>query len=395
MLNIDTIDHLFSPNGNRDMALTEIQQLQKIIDSSSYCLVTFHSAYDIDSITSALAIGSYLTSKHKQVDMVCPNFTSQKNLRFLNGIDEIKRDISNSQKFTIKVDLSHAKLDTLSYDIKDNWLSIHLNPDRGTITKNELRTSQSSFKYDLIISINTPDLESLGDNFINNTDLFYRLPIINIDHNIANEHYGQINMVETESTSSSEIIYKILKQIDAGNIKDTLATYLLAGIISKTKNFKSGNITPYTLSIASELMNLGGDRDTIIKHLFYHRSIPSLKIWGKALSHLQNDPSIGLIWTSITRDDLVRSGASGEDVSEVIYEMLVNSPEAEIIVLLHEKIDSNIIHGLILTTTTNALTLAAEFNPQGNKRKAIIQVHDKTLKEVEEELIQNIQKKFK
>ena len=142
-------------------------------------------------------------------------------------------------------------------------------------------------------------------------------------------------------------------------------------------------------------MKLGGNRDTIIKHLFYHRSIPSLKIWGKALSHLQNDPSIGLIWTSITRDDLVRSGTSGEDISEVIYEMLINSPEAEIIVLLHEKIDSNIIHGLIITTTTNALTLTAEFNPQGNKRKAIIQVHDKTLKEVEEELIQNIQKKFK
>jgi len=115
------------------------------------------------------------------------------------------------QKFTIKVDISKTKIDSLSYDIKDDWLYIHLNPKQGTISKKELRTAQSSFKYDLIITLNSPDLESLGDIFENNTDLFYRVPIINIDHQAGNEHYGATNLVELNKTSAGEIVYFLFK----------------------------------------------------------------------------------------------------------------------------------------------------------------------------------------
>ena len=48
-------------------------------------------------------------------------------------------------------------------------------------SKNELRTAQSGLKYDLIITVNAQDLESLGNVFFNNTDLFYKVPIINFD----------------------------------------------------------------------------------------------------------------------------------------------------------------------------------------------------------------------
>jgi len=117
------------------MALTEMQQLQNMINDSHYCLVIFNSAQDIDGIASALTISKYLQDLNKQVDIVCPNFTKSKNLKFLDGIDRIKGDISNSQKFTIKVDVADAELDTLSYDIKNSILSIHLNPHTGVISK--------------------------------------------------------------------------------------------------------------------------------------------------------------------------------------------------------------------------------------------------------------------
>jgi len=377
------------------MALTEMQQLQNMINDSHYCLVIFNSAQDIDGIASALTISKYLQDLNKQVDIVCPNFTKSKNLKFLDGIDRIKGDISNSQKFTIKVDVADAELDTLSYDIKNSILSIHLNPHTGVISKKNLRTAQSTFKYDLIIAINTPDLESLGSTFTNNTDLFYRLPIINIDHDAANEHYGQLNLIEIEATSSCEVIYNILKNISKTTIKDTVATYILTGIISKTKSFKAGNITPHTLNIASQLMHQGADRDTIIKHLYYHRSISSLKIWGKALSNLQNDPNTNLVWTTITRNDLTRSGANREDLSEVIDEMLINSPEAEIIVLFYEQRDADSINCLVITTNTNALKLVTQYSPQGNSRRANIVIQGKTLKQAEEEIIQNIKNRLK
>lgn len=373
------------------MALDKIQQLNKLLVSSHYILVVFSQKQAIDSICCALSWKKFLEKKYKQVDIVCSEFNGCKNLNFLKDIDNIKSALTHLQKFTIKVDVSNTKIDSLSYDIKDGWLSIHLNPVQGTIGKDELRTAQSAFKYDLIITINTPDLESLGDIFINNTDLFYRLPIINLDHNISNEHYGQLNWVEITATSTSETVYKLMKKIDDSLIDEEIATALLAGVISQTRSFKTSNITPYTLHIASELMKQGADREKIIRHLYHNRSISSLKIWGQALSHLQSDYRIGLVWTTITRDDFIRSGSNENELSEVIEELIINSPEAKVILLLYETTEQTArqkIHGLLMTDEQcDAKTLVQSLNPQGHKTKAWFIVEDKTLKQTEEEVL--------
>ncbi|MFH1292176.1 MAG: DHH family phosphoesterase [bacterium] len=379
------------------MALDKIQQLNKIIEDSRYILVTFSNDQDIDSVCSALAWKNFLEKKYKQVDIVCPGFSNHKNLHFLTGIKEIKSELTHLQKFTIKIDISDTKIDSLSYDIKDNWLSIHLNPTQGIITKNEMRTAQSSFKYDLIITINSQDLESLGSIFENNTDLFYRLPIVNLDHKPSNEHYGQFNWVEITATSTAENIYKLIKQIDPSAIHEDMATMLLTGIISKTHSFKTNNITPYTLNIASELIKIGADREQIVKHLYHNRSISSLKIWGQALSHLQSDIKLGIVWTSITRDDFIRSGANESDLNELIDELITNSPEARIILLLYEKSgsDGKVNGMLVCEDQHDAKLLTQPFNSQGDKKRALFVIENKTLKQAEEEVLSNLQKNLK
>ena len=376
------------------MALNETQQINKLISDSHYVLVVFNSASDIDSISSVLAINNLITGKNKQIDMVCPDFTYNKNLRFLKNVDKIKPSILHSQKFTIKIDVANTDIDSLSYDIKDDLLSIHLNPKKGIMTKERLKTAQSAFKYDLIITINTPDLNSLGEMFNTNTDLFYKLPIINIDHNPANENYGQINIVEVESTSSCEILYKIFEQIEPLEIVDETATALLCGIINKTRSFKAGNITPHTLNIASQLMKKGADRKKIIKHLYYHRSINSLKLWGKALNHLQSDPGKNLVWTTLTRDDFARSGANEEDLNEIVDELLINSPSAEVIVLLFEKNGTTGVFGTVITTVIDARHLVDKYNANGTKRKINFYIKNKNLAQVEKELVEEIKNKI-
>ena len=278
----------------------------------------------------------------------------------------------------------------MSYDIKDNWLYIHLNPKEGTISKKELRTAQSSFKYDLIITINSPDMESLGDIFENNTDLFYRLPIINIDHQAGNEHYGAVNLVELDKTSSAEIVYGLFKQIDNSLINEEMATAFLTGVISKTRSFKTNNITPFTLNISSELMNRGADREKIIKHLYYSRSINSLKIWGQALTHLQHDNGLGLVWTVITRDELIRSQASEEELTELIDELILNSPDAKLILLLYEVPDKakQIIKGILVSETAQEpKKLIPRLNPTGIGNRAYFVMEDKGIQTATEEIL--------
>jgi phosphoesterase RecJ-like protein len=348
-----------------------------------------------------LALKQFLEKLQKQVDITAEGFTSSnsKQLNFLPGLQSIHDRLTEAQKFTIKVDISKAAVDTISYDVKDNWLSIYLTPKSGTLTKNELRTAQSSFKYDLVITLNAPDLESLGKLFVNNTDLFYRTPVINIDYHATNEYYGQLNVVDITATSVSEILFQVFRQLDEAAINKQIATTLLAGMIISNKSFKGPNVTPHALNIASQLIKMGADREAVIHNLYRTRSIPTLKLWGQALSHLKHDPESGIVWTTITRDDFIRAEATAEDLKGVADELITNSPEAKITVVLYESpqtSENQPVHGFIVTENQHsAIDLVKSYSPKGDKKQARFVGEGKSLKEVEEKIIEEIKKTVK
>jgi phosphoesterase RecJ-like protein len=239
----------------------------------------------------------------------------------------------------------------------------------------------------------------LGEIFFHNTDLFYKTPIVNFDNHAGNEHFGQINIVEMNASSNAEIIFGILEQLSAAHIDEKIATCLLTGMISQTNSFKTPNVAPSTLNIASRLMNLGADREKIIHNLYRTKSISSLKLWGRALNNLQHDREIGMAWTTITRDDFIRSDASEEDLHGIASELITNSPEAKIILLLHEFNDNKQtgkIRGLLTTgKDQDALEMAAAYSPQGNNKFASFVLEDKTLNEAEKEILEHLRSYLK
>ncbi len=378
--------------------LNNIEQIQQLLSDKKIILIALPTNADGDSLASALALKLALEKQHKQVDIVCEGFVVPKNLKFLPQIETIKDALSNLQKFIIKVDVSKNKIETLSYDIKDNWLSIYLTPKQGVITKNELRTATTSFKYDLIFALGAAELNSLGDVFYNNTDLFYRIPIINIDHRASNEHFGHINCVEITTTAIGEIIYHIIQAINPSALDEKIATALLTGMIVKTNSFKAPNVTPTTLNLASQLINVGGDREQIIQHLYRTKTLATLKLWGSALTHLQHDSHIGLVWTTLTREDFTRTGANKNDLDGIIEELLTNSPEAKMILVLYEngadKTDGDVYAVLNADKHHDAKALLAEFNPEGTKKQATIMTKNKTIKEWEEIIVNSIKTKI-
>lgn len=375
------------------MALTDTQQVNKLIKDSKHILIVFNPHDSGDALTSSLALKFFLEKQSKQIDIASDGLIIPKKFHFLEGVQTIKPTLSYLQKFTIKVDVSKIKIETISYDIKDNWLSIYLTPEQGVISKNELRTAQSTFKYDVIITINTPDLETLGNIFHNNTDLFYRTPIINIDHNPTNEYYGQINIVDVTATSSGEILYQLLLQLQENSIDKKTANSLLTGMILATRAFKTPTVTPHTLHIASQLIKCGAERELIIQQLYRTRSLSTLKLWGQALTHLKQDSSLGLVSTIITRQDFIHSGAHPDDLKEIIDDLIINSPEAKIILLLYEFDygGQTRIHGRLRTDQQfKANELLKPFNPQGDSEQVSFTLENTTLKEAEERIINTI-----
>lgn len=368
-------------------------QLKKQIEASERPLVVFAAGKNEDFAAAALALGKCLAGHKKMVEVVSSNFSAPSHLSFMDGIKEIKPELAHLHKFTIKVDVSKANLETLSYDVKDGWLSIHLAPKYGAITKSNLRTLQTAFKYDLIFVLGAADFEALGDIFFNNTDLFYRTPIVNIDNQPGNERFGGVNIIDITATSVSEIVYKIFDQLGY-SVDGESATAILTGMIARTRSFKTPNVTPQTLNLAGKLMNLGADREKIIRHLYRTKSISTLKLWGRALSNIQFDHEAGLTWAAITRDDFVRSGADQNNLADLVSELIANSPETKASLLIFEDLnEQNKIHGwLTVDKNFDALQITKCFGAQGNKRSAEYVIYGRTLKEAEDLSLAEIRK---
>ncbi len=381
------------------MALSELQQLNGLFNASRHALILFNAPDNGDAIGSAIALKTLLEKQSKQADIACSGFTAPKIFSYLPKISEVKSELGHLQKFIIKVDVSKNPVDTISYDVKDGVLSLYLTPKQGLLSKHELRTAQSTFKYDLIITLNTPDLESLGTIFLNNTDLFYRTAIVNIDHQASNERYGQVNLIDLTATSTAEIVYAIIKQCGEQYLDATAATAILTGMTVATKSFKNPNITPATLQIASALVNSGADREKIVRHLYRTRSISALKLWGQALTHLVYDQSAGLVSTTITREDFARSGATADELKGMIDELFSTAPEAKVTLILFEEPGADReqpkIHGLLATEkNVDARQMIKPLNPHGNKRQCSFEISDKTLKESEEFVLSLLKKEL-
>ncbi|MBN1325590.1 hypothetical protein JW977_01230 [Candidatus Falkowbacteria bacterium] len=332
---------------------------------------------------------------NKKADIICENFNIPQSYAFLPYIKEVKSNLGGLKKFIINLNLSDTKLKDFSYDIRGNNLNIYLTPEGGSLAEKNISFKSGNFKYDLIITLDTDDLESLGELYEKNTEFFFNTPMINIDSNPENEQYGQINLVELTKTSTAEIIFNLIEGYDINLMDQEIATCLLTGMISKTKSFRTHNITPRTLNIASQLILNGAERDLIIQNLYRTKSINTLKLWGKVLTRLKLDPQYKIAWSYLQQKDFLELNVQNPNLSEVIEELITSAPEAEIIVLFYEN-KHNSISGVIYTSKNyDSLYLIKNYEPFGSKTLAEFEVNKSELVEALREVIENIKNSIK
>lgn len=374
------------------MALDIHAQIKQLIDERNRILILFPATPgDGDAIGAATGLAAGLERLGKRVDIVSPGFFLPAGYRFLERAREIKSDLPHLRKFLLLVDVKDTGLSSLTYDVKDHELRIAITPERGLIGRDRIRTAQTDFAYDLLITVGAPDLASLGSLYENNTELFFKNPIVNIDIHPSNERFGQINLVDTAAATLAETIFAFLASAAPDSIHGSTATALLAGIVAKTRSFKNDSTTPETLTNASRLISLGAHREEIVRNLFRTRTVSTLKLWGHVLEHLQSDKRLGLVWSSVTREAFSRTGAGEDDAADVMEELIANSPEARATLLLHEHRDGRGIHALVRTDGgLDARALLAAFQPTGNERGAAANLSHPSLQEAENAVLESI-----
>jgi len=329
------------------MELSPYQQTQQLIEKSTSILITTAPIYknqpiitQIDKVASSLALHYILKELGKKTRVAIKG--AKKQFSFLPFCEHIKSNLNAAKDFILSLNTKEKKVKKINYTEEDEKLNIFITPKNGSFISQDLSLKYGPPKHDLIIVLDLADLENLGKNLEKNAELFYEAPIVNIDIKAGNEYFGEVNLVEITSSSCSEIIYKLIKNIWPEKITQDLATLLLSGIIARTNSFQSYSTTPETFKASSELLEKGADKDSIIQNLFKTKNFSLLKLLGRALARIKANTNKKIVWTILTQDDFKKS-LSSTKMLDYVFEEFINFNRQSKIHCLFAQIKDNLI----------------------------------------------------
>lgn len=240
-----------------------ISRLNKILGEKKTGTIVIPSNPSPDAIASATSLYLALIKHGKTVSIAC----STKIEADLIGSEKIQTNLVNyGDSLVVAFPYSDGSIDKIDYHIKDNQFELIITPREGfpRLDPKKVSFSYTGNSVDFIIVLDTPNLNMLGSLYLNNQNLFQGVDIINIDRHLTNNNFGTINIVQKNSSSLSEIIFQILKNLSFEIDKD-IATNLYYGLTAATNNFSSYSVNAQTFETAAELLKLGAVKKSLKK----------------------------------------------------------------------------------------------------------------------------------
>lgn len=187
---------------------------------------------------------------------------------------------------------------------------------------------------DTIIVLDCGNVERINAN-LNIQDRSYTL--INIDHHISNDNYGDLNYVDTKASAVAEIIYEILNLLNV-SINKEIATCLYTSILTDTGSFRHSNTTKQTHEIAGSLVSTGINFSDIHRNIFENISFERLKLHGKVIQNIRLELNNKLCIMEITKDMLKEFDLEKTDSSDIVN-IGMQIDTVEVAVLIKESDD--------------------------------------------------------
>jgi bifunctional oligoribonuclease and PAP phosphatase NrnA len=107
--------------------------------------------------------------------------------------------------------------------------------------------------------------------------------LINIDHHISNEGYGDLNYVDPTAPATGQIIYEFFKEIGAPLSSD-MAANLFAAISTDTGSFQYPGTDSRTFQAAAALVDVGVDVGTLSRKMYDNQPRRRLDLLRHALN---------------------------------------------------------------------------------------------------------------
>lgn len=320
----------------------EAKKIHKAIMNAPEILIISHQNPDGDTLGSASAMATFLKQINKQFELYCVS-PVPKQYSFLPHSQTIKNDPLVWEK---------------EYDV--------------IIVFDSSNTAYAGIEEKLAGLSNKPLM-------------------INIDHHATNGKYGDLNLVVTTTSSTTEVLYGFFLS-NKIEITDEMATALLTGIITDTDMFSNSGTTKSSMAIAGELMKKRAEIKMIKEYLLFDKPISALKLLGVILGRLQIHTVSNIAYTYLTQADLTNHKVLEEELDGVAN-LLNFLSEGIAALVLKEKKDGTIKASLRTTHATyNVAHIAKLFGGGGHTKAAGFSITETSMEKAFETIFAMIEK---
>lgn len=270
------------------------KDILKKIEKANNILINCHRRPDPDSVSSAVAMAQVVKKIGKDAKIISPD-PVPKNLSYLQLYDEI---------------------DVISYD----------NFDFGP--------------FDIFVVLDSGGWDVVTDNKLPSPPK--NIFIVQVDHHDIQEKFANLSLVDEKVSSTSEIVYCLLEDWNFKPDKN-IATSLLSGMISDTICFKIPTVSARTLRIASKLMGLGADRDTIMDKQFNSVKFNLLKFYGDVMQRIRFEKEHQFVWSAIPYDVFKKHGKPSGAKNATANTFFAGVENSKFGVLMVEEIEGRLL----------------------------------------------------
>ena len=162
--------------------------------------------------------------------------------------------------------------------------------------------------FDAVFSVDTASPSLLSADQKVQAALLAIRPIINIDHHVTNERFGDVNYVVSDAGAAAEVIWMLLSTL-GGGISREGAIALQAGLVADTLGFQTEETRPRTLRAAAALQEMGGATSDVPRRVLNVRTFEASRLLGAALAAAVRSEDGRVVWTQVNAEMVAGVGA--------------------------------------------------------------------------------------
>lgn len=237
----------------------------------------------------------------------------------------------------------------------------------------------------LLIVLDTPDIKRIDGVSVNNFEY-----VIKIDHHPIIDKYANIELIDEESCSTSQLILEFIFN-NKIEINKEIGEKLYLGIVGDTDRFLHDYTSSKTFSLVTKLLEETNIDFTSLYKVLYQRPISEIRFEGYIYQNLILTEN-GVAYIKITDRKLKEFGVDSAAAGNMINDLkFVN--EIIVWVFLTEDIKSNLIRANIRSVGPYINDVATKFGGGGHKYASGVKLKtwddsDKLINELDE-LVKN------